>query len=141
MPFDAVVVKIARKFVLCVYFQPAIESGVTLPRLGNFLFLGGVCSSVGRSRTPPLPVLLMWYAIMFFPPHASSCLHLSLALPFAQAVLEGVAAGLGVDMEDLDFSGLTFNQGTEFLIIEEEFDGGSVDSSSAGGESGPCFEC
>lgn len=51
-------------------------------------------------------------------------------------MLAGIAVGLGVDREDLDFADVTYCQGSEFLI-ENEFDAGyaqltSVRSESAG---------
>eukprot|EP00903_Cladosiphon_okamuranus_P017296 g15937.t2 len=48
------------------------------------------------------------------------------------AVLAEIAAGLGVEVENLDFGGITFYQGSEFPI-EKEFDGGSVELSSIRG--------
>ena len=57
----------------------------------------------------------------------------------SQVVLAGVAAALGVDLEDLDFEDIGFFQGSEFSI-EKEFDAGSVELSSVRGESDLCFD-
>lgn len=54
--------------------------------------------------------------------HAFS--HSSLSF-FSQVVLAEVAAGLGVDIEDIDLAGLAFFQGSEFLI-ENGFDRGAA---------------
>ena len=48
--------------------------------------------------------------------------------------MAGIAANLSVQVDDLDFSGLTFLQGSNFSI-EKEFDVGSVELSSVLGES------
>lgn len=47
--------------------------------------------------------------------------------------MAGIATHLGVDVEDLDFAGITFYQGSEFPIAKE-FDVGYVELSSVRGE-------
>ena len=48
-------------------------------------------------------------------------------------MLAEIAAGLGVDREDLDFADVTYYQGSEFLI-ENEFDAGYAQLSSVRSE-------
>lgn len=53
--------------------------------------------------------------------------------------MAGIAADLGVELEDLDFADLTFYHGGGFPI-EMEFEYGSVELSSVLGASGLCFD-
>lgn len=67
------------------------------------------------------------------PPFLPRSLSLSFCFP-VQVILAGIAANLSVQVDDLDFSGLTFLQGSNFSV-EKEFDVGSVELSSVLGES------
>lgn len=84
--------------------------------------------SLGFSPDSPprfLPILLFSVCLARFRPLFVS----------SQDVLAGIAADLGVNVEDLDFADLAFYQGSEFPI-EKEFDMGSVELSSVRGEPG-----
>lgn len=69
-----------------------------------------------------------------FPPDTTSYIRFRFARLFQDA-LSRIAADLGVDVEDLDFGSLTFHQGEE-VLIQKEFDGGSVELSSVLGKRG-----
>lgn len=113
---------------------------------GLQLLRAGLSSLQPRVHTLPPPSLFgsLLSGVCFLPfwfPDSSSpwfslsesfhALHSSNFPP--QAVLGEIAAGLGVDVQDLDFAGMTFYQGSEFPI-EKEFDGGYVDLSSVRGK-------